>query len=837
MTRYVPLILAFLSAPLAAQDVPLEFWTNATWPAGLPVGETTGVSWGDLDGDGWPDFYAARSGRLWHNLGGVDWELIEGVTAPGLRYGSSIADYDNDGLADIATEPRAAAAENMKLLRNLGGLLFVDVAGDPNIVDVVPQGDTETICWSDVDFDGNLDCFVPAYPSWALGNGPGNFFLHNLGPSGPGGAYRFEELSAQAGLDNPPGTARPEGAMFCDVDGDGDPDLVSNDTLYVNRSLPGRPRFVALTEAESGIRPAVQLDEGLALRDYDLDGDPDLIVAFCGGGGVRVFENRGDGTFKIAPKEVVEDSDSGVCLGLSMVDWDNDGDWDLTTQWVWRRNMLMETGQRGFRLASHNIANQHLVGPTPAWADWDRDGDLDCALGNWMTTGYFYGNDLYGPDTPDEERRYVRVRVARDRDGLERGLETEYGAVVELHFAGGGDGFRRRHFVTSSGGYLNQDEYVLHFALPADPSPGNPDHDLAFDLSVDFTSDPARGLRRVDKYVNPQLGAIELSSLVDREIVVFRSGRVTVNGCTFRPTTSHGRVLTLTTDGLVLPDAGAPLPDTVPAPAPDWYVGQAFDTTLAGGRQRLKEVLLDGRLDQAMAACAGQRRLALWDVTDGLNPVLVDHATATRIERNDRNAYPVDMLLEPGRQYRLVARVDRLRPSPIAAPVVDGALTTHGGLSFADPTPCEGTEVLAAAVNPGQVYLALRFTEDGGPLWVDLGHALAGSGGPATLRAQGELGPGDPLTLGLSGAPANVPGILVMGLSPQCQPMAGGVLVPSTDVLTPLMTNAQGQWTHTLTLPPDSPAGTTWYFQAWWLDAGAPRGRAASNALSGTAPF
>ena len=65
---------------------------------------------------------------------------------------------------------------------------------DPGVVNTQPYNNGETLCWGDVNGDGNLDAFLPVYPA-SLG-GPGNFFLRNQGP-GPGGEYRFRERSAQ----------------------------------------------------------------------------------------------------------------------------------------------------------------------------------------------------------------------------------------------------------------------------------------------------------------------------------------------------------------------------------------------------------------------------------------------------------------------------------------------------------------------------------------------------------------------------------------------------------------------------------------------------------------
>jgi hypothetical protein len=829
-----PILSVLLATPSTGQDMPLVLWTNATWPNGLPVGGTSGVSWGDFDGDGWVDFFASRSGRLWQNLAGKDWVLVSVNPAPG-GYGSSFGDYNNDGLPDIATEPRST--NQMKLLKNLGGGNFVDVAQDPNILDVIPFGDTETDCWADVDFDGNLDLFVPVYPP-SMG-GPGNFFLYNLGPLVPGGDYSFTEMSMVAGLDNPPNTARPEGAQFCDVDGDGDLDMYCNATLYQNVSTPGAPLFLDVTDS-SDIRFRQFYDEGCALFDHDLDGDLDLVIAYCAGNqGVRIFESEGDGTFDLIAKHFVSANQQGLCLGLSYADWDNDGDIDFTTRNVFRRNMLMETGKRGFVVATHSIPGDHITSATPAWADWDRDGDLDCSLGNWTNLGHFYENDTYDVTTPESERRYVRVRVLRDNGPARQGLETEFGAVVDVFVEGDKPKLRRTSFVSSSGGYLNQDEYTLHFALPPDPFPGDPAQDVVFDVQVDFNSNPAEGLRRVDKHVNPALGRIHLANLEDREIIVSREGRVVIDGCVLRPMRASQGPLITTTDGLQLVTPSTPLLDPVPAPGADWYVGLALDTFLATKPLRLKEVLLDGVL-ASPASCGGKDvALNLWDTTDPANPFTVPGGALklASFPRNDRNAYRLQAVLLPGREYRVVARVAELRPTTIAGPLVNGTVTVQGGLSFSDAAPCTGANVVSAGVDASQVYLSLRFVDDVGPLWTNQGRELAGAAGTAHLSGSGPLTPGSTLSLKLTNAPPNHLTILVIGASPLCRRVGGGVQVPAADTLVPLTTDANGTATWSSTLPANNPPGTPIYFQVGWSDSGGPQGLASSNALSATSPF
>ena len=720
-------------------SVPLRLWKNADFPFGLEFGGTMGVSWGDYDADGSIDLYSAFSGLLWRNIGGSTFafaaDLSELIPPAERRYGSSFGDYDNDGLPDLAIAPRVSPPGDdlFHLLHALGGgPNFVDVAGDPSIVDVQPHGNAETLCWADVDGDRNLDLFVPVYP----GLGPGNFFLHNLGPTGPAGAYRLAESSESAGLDIPPGAARPEGAQFVDVDFDGDVDLFSNGTLYQNLSAPGLPLFLPLTASSSGVGLPGSLDEGAMFFDYDLDGDQDLVVAYAEEG-VRIWENYGDGSFFEAEPAIVDGPLLGLDLGMSAEDWDNDGDIDFTTREVFRRNMLTEEHARHFTVENHSIPAQHIHSATPAWGDWDRDGDLDCAIGNWGDQGHVYENTLYTPATPAADRRYVRVRVVRGAPSVPRGLEVEYGATAEIRIVNGADDFRRRKFVASSHGYLNQNEYALHFGLPPKPA-GSPD-DLHFDLSVDFPGWPADGLWRVDKHVNPALGDIGLDTLADREIRVDRSGRVVVGGVAHDPLALASPRLITTTGGLGLPGVG-PLPDPSPAPSASWYTGLAFDTTLATERVAVREIILDGQLAAPADCGSGEFNLALWDVTADPPVIVAGGAVSAETSARNRRSYlPVDILVEPGRSYRLTARVASYRTTAIAAPVTSDGVTVQGGLAF-ESAPCLASAVAAAPIDPGAVSIAIRFSPLAPGFCSSEFPAICDDGNPCTDDACGPAG-------------------------------------------------------------------------------------------------
>lgn len=833
--------LLLLLAPQGQPEVPLSLWTDPAFPNGLDFGNSTGISFGDWDADGWPDVVSYSSGSLWRNEGGVTWSFAADLnlilTQPAVRYGSSFGDYNGDGLPDLGCEPREGMTDScFHLLRNLGnGPRFADVAGYPAILDFQPCGaDSETISWADVDGDGDLDLFLPIYP-------PGvgsidNKFLHNLGPTGPRGEHRFAEQAAAVGLLVPAGNARPEGTWFFDSDRDGDLDLYSNGGLYRNVSGLDAPLFESLPPDSSGIRKRTIVDEGTVFLDFDRDGDDDLLVSYTNNQGIRIWEARGDGSYLDTPTTLVENYTAGASFGLSAADWDLDGDVDCQAQDVWRRNMLVETGVAEFKIATHTIDPLHTGSATVAWADWDRDGDLDAALGNGARGGWLYRNDSYDAATPPAVRRDLRVRVVRESAAVARGLETEYGAAVELRVRGEEAGPRRRQLLSSAAGYLTQNEYALTFGLPADPAPADPEEDVRFDVVVDFPTLPSQGIRRVDAHVNPALGGLDLAELgAEREIHVARDGSVALRGCLLRPAPAASHGLATTAGGLAAPTAAAPLPDPLLAADDWWFGGIEIDTRPAAGPLELRELIVDGTLGLPFATAAGPANVLVWDVTPGGAPALVPRGALALASgaRNRREHRAVDLLLAPGRVYRIVARLAEHRASPIAGPVHQGAFTVGGGLLFHDSAPASGAAVAAAGVDPQAIWLAARL--DPAPVlgWVDLGNGFAGGGAAPVLTAAGKPLAGERVVLRLSGAAPNAPAVAVVGGSVACEPLGAGYRVPAAEAVVPLgLTSATGELTTHARWPAGMPYGAPLFVQILVADSAAPGGVAGSNAVA-----
>jgi hypothetical protein len=141
---------------------------------------------------------------------------------------------------------------------------------------------------------------------------------------------------------------------------------------------------------------------------------------------------------------------------------------------------------------------------------------------------------------------------------------------------------------------------------------------------------------------------------------------------------------------------------------------------------------------------------------------------------------------------------------------------------------------------PQQPYASYRLAYSlpfGVSAWLDLGEALAGSGGVVpVLAGTGELVAGAPASIVLSHAAALAPATLVVGLTPLDAAFKGGVLVPSPDLYIVLVTGPTGGVSLVGNWPAGVPSGTQIWFQEWITDAGGPAGFAASNALMATVP-
>ena len=175
-------------------------------------------------------------------------------------------------------------------------------------------------------------------------------------------------------------------------------------------------------DGSSGRRYIIEaMSAGLALFDYDGDGLVDIY--FLNGApllGTEVdvppknalYRNEGNWTFTDVTQEAGV-GDTGFGLGVAVGDYDNDGDPDLYLN-NYGRNVLYRNNADGtFTDVTEQggVDNGNLVGAGACFFDMDVDGDLDLYVGNYIDFRY----DLHVERTFDgfpvypQPRDYVPV--------------------------------------------------------------------------------------------------------------------------------------------------------------------------------------------------------------------------------------------------------------------------------------------------------------------------------------------------------------------------------------------------------------------------------------------
>ncbi len=134
--------------------------------------------------------------------------------------------------------------------------------------------------------------------------------------------------------------------------------------------------------------PSMTIGTGAAWFDYDRDGDLDLYMTNRVGTN-RLWRNDGGGVFvEVTTAAGVADA-SHDGSGVSVADFDNDGDLDLylanSDADVFFKNQLIETGTATFidvtATAFPGITTLQR-GTSASWGDYDKDGFLDLYVSN-----------------------------------------------------------------------------------------------------------------------------------------------------------------------------------------------------------------------------------------------------------------------------------------------------------------------------------------------------------------------------------------------------------------------------------------------------------------------
>jgi hypothetical protein len=285
-------------------------------------------------------------------------------------------DYDNDGDEDLYL---TVDGPN-HLFRNDGGGRFTDVTDTAGVGN---EGFSVGTAFGDLDNDGDLDLYVVNF------SGGLDVLYRNDGPVGPGGAYRFTDITRNAGT-NVERSSR--GMAFVDYDRDGLLDIfvlaIGPNILY--RNLGGL-RFKNV----AGSLGVDQDDQGVGVVAADIndDGWPDLFTGNRSNEFSNLFLNRGGAFEDVAVEAGI--TSRGLGMGVAAFDADNDLDMDLYwTTWPEVANALYEN-RRGVQF--ENVAVASGTDDPLGWGISCNAGDvdLDGRLDFFVTNGF---SDSSGPD-------------------------------------------------------------------------------------------------------------------------------------------------------------------------------------------------------------------------------------------------------------------------------------------------------------------------------------------------------------------------------------------------------------------------------------------------------
>lgn len=289
----------------------------------------TSCSWMDMDNDGFGDLIYSNTQytRIYRNNGDstfTQWSsVLDNINSQ--TWSVQWCDYNNDTWADLiltfADGFFGSNHQSNRLFRGSSNGTFSIVTDTFEFLTALKPFTVSY--WSDYDEDGDQDLFIASGP----GGSPGpDFHYKNLVQET--GIDSFERITGEPYVSDPQ-----DGQCYNWIDFDNDEDLdlcVTNWTGAPNwfyRNDTGNLDSIATPFTGTNGVPALSNGWG----DFDNDGFEDVLIT-AGGSGQQAgfYHNNGDGTFATYDN-IIFTSLNGSTAGLSIGDYDNDGDLDFFT--------------------------------------------------------------------------------------------------------------------------------------------------------------------------------------------------------------------------------------------------------------------------------------------------------------------------------------------------------------------------------------------------------------------------------------------------------------------------------------------------------------------------
>jgi len=481
----------------------IEFQHNGGAFGGKFLPETlgSGCAFLDYDRDGWQDILLINGAdwpghnqlgqkknrttlRLYHNNGNgtfTDVTARAGLDVELYGMGVAVGDYNNDSFPDILV---TCVGQN-RLFRNTGKGTFIDVTNASGLGK--REGFSTSALWFDYDRDGLLDLFVCNYVKWSPDHdvfcsldgkhksyctpeayrGATCWLFHNRGDG------TFEDVTASSGIFD--SSSKSLGVALLDDNRDGWPDLlVANDTqpnkLYRNQrngTFKDAAVEVGLAFSSEG---KARAGMGVDVADFENSGVPGVAITNFDNEMIGLYRANGKSFEDIAPQSGVGmASKNSLGFGCIFFDVNLDGWLDFAVAnghidetvrnirgnvgYAQPPQLFLNSGKGSFRDVAAEAGggfDQPKVGRGVAYADFDRDGDLDLLLTTNNGPAYLYRNDQLAGN------RSIRFRLLgtkSNRDAI--------GAIVRV-FAGG---ITQSRMVKGGSSYLSQSELPVTFGL------------------------------------------------------------------------------------------------------------------------------------------------------------------------------------------------------------------------------------------------------------------------------------------------------------------------------------------------------------------------------------